>query len=77
MSHELLVAIMFWRIGWYGYLLFHSIKVRVWRDAVLAVLLLLLGAVVQHGASSHLAIAAFLVAPLLTLSIVSYQKRQF
>jgi hypothetical protein len=77
MSHDLLVGIMLWRIGWYGYLLFHSIKVRVRRDALLAFLLLLLGAVVQHGASAHMAIAAFLVAPLLTLSLVRYQKRQF
>lgn len=75
MSHELLVAIMLWRVGWYGFLLFHSLKFHAWRDAAIALLLLMLGAVVSRGTKPYLAIGAFLVAPLLTIALVRYQKR--
>lgn len=76
MSHEVLVFIMVWRLAWYSYLVYHSAKARAWKDVWVAVLLIILSAVVQRGARPYLAVAAFIVAPLLTVTFVRYQNRR-
>jgi predicted membrane channel-forming protein YqfA (hemolysin III family) len=76
MSHDLLVFIMVWRLAWYGYLVYHSVKVKAWRDCSSAFLLMVLSAVVNPNTKPYLALAAFLVAPLLTIGLVRYQKRR-
>ena len=70
----LYLAIMTWRLAWYGFLLLHSFRHGSVHDMATAILLVYLAAVITPASASIQTVAAVLVAPVLTLLLVKYQR---
>lgn len=75
MSHELITFLAIWRMAWYAILIYFSVRNQKLLDGILGVVLLLLAAIVAPSTRPIVALGAFVVAPLITITIIRYQSR--